>query len=174
MGLAKVLAQRWAPIRSSADAEILEKLRVQRTCVGGFDGARVGLRLRLRRGEEVGTGVSSVVAPAVSSAEVASARSWRERRPGVSFFTLASAGCDGGAGGGAGEAVLPALMRGGRPRGFFVLSLGKVEVLGTGLRGSNAGASGKIDTLGVPGVATGVHLVALPVLRTGLETGVFG
>lgn len=174
MGLAKVLAQRWAPIRSSADAEILEKLRVQRTCVGGFDGARVGLRLRLRRGEEVGTGVSSVVAPAVSSAEVASARSWRERRPGVSFFTLASAVCDGGAGGGAGEAVLPALMRGGRPRGFFVLSVGKVEVLGTGLRGSNAGALGEIDTLGVPGVATGVHLVALPVLRTGLETGVFG
>ena len=172
MGLAKVLAQRWAPIRSSADAEILEKLRVQRTCVGGFDGVRAGLRFR--RGEDVGTGVSSVVAPAVSSAEVGSARSWRERRPGVSFFTLASTACDGCAGGGAGEAVLPALMRGGRPRGFFILSLGKVEDLGTGLSGSKAGALGEIDTLGVPGVATGVHLVALPVLRAGLETGVFG
>ena len=142
--------------------------------MGGFDGARAGLRLRFRRGEDVGTGVSSVVAPAVSSAEVASARSWRGRRPGVSFFTLASAACGGGAGRGAGEAVLPALMRGGRPRGFFVLSLGKVEDLGCGLRGSKAGASGEIDALGVPGVATGVHLVALPVLRTGLVTGVFG
>jgi hypothetical protein len=170
-----VLAQRWAPIRSSADAEILEKLRVQRTCVGGFEGARVGLRLRLRIGEDVGTGVSSVVAsPPVSSEEVGGATSWRERRPGVSFFTLASPVCDGGAARGAGEAVLPALMRGGRPRGFFALSLGRVEDLGCGLRGSKAGALGETDALGVPGVATGVHLVALPVLRTCLETGVFG
>lgn len=174
MGLAKVLAQRWAPIRSSADAEIREKLRVQRTCVGGLDGARTGLRLRLRRGEEVGTEASSVVAPPVSSAEVGNARSWRERRPGVSFFTFASARSDGCAGLGAGEAVLSDLTRGGRPRGFFPLSFGKVDVAGTGLSGSKAGASGEMDALGVPGVATGVHLVALPVLRIGLETGVFG
>lgn len=141
--------------------------------MGGFEGVRVGLRLRLRRGEDVGTGVSSVVTSA-SSEEVGGARSWRERRPGVSFFTLASPVCDGGAARGAGEAVLPALMRGGRPRGFFPFSLGSVEDLGCGLRGSKAGALGETDALGVPGVATGVHLVALPVLRTCLETGVFG
>ena len=65
-------------------------------------------------------------------------------------------------------------MRGGRPRGFFTFSLGRVAVFSTGLSGSKVGALGEIDAFGVPGVATGVHLVALPVLRTCLETGVLG
>ena len=61
--MAKVLAERWAPIRSSAEAEILGKLRVQRTWVGGFDGWSSGLRFRFRDGLCGTANSSEVVSP---------------------------------------------------------------------------------------------------------------
>lgn len=77
------------------------------------------------------------------------------------------------AGAGAGEAVLLALARGGRP-GRFSFGFASERGIRTGLKGSKAGAVGDLGALGVPGVATGVHLVALPVLKACLEAGVPG
>lgn len=172
-------------MRSSADAEIFGKLRVQRTCVAGCEGAGTGLRLRLRPDDGGAAGISSAVVSPVSDADVVRGATSRRITGGRnSFLTMAracvgvsgaGAGAGASVGAGAGEAVLVALARGGRPRGRFSFSFESVRGIRTGLRGSKAGATGDLGALGVPGVATGVHLVALPVLKVVcLEAGVPG
>lgn len=165
IGCANVLAVRCAPIRSSADAEILGKLRVHSTCVTGSGGVRVGLRWRLR---PVGGDAAETSSVVLSEAGVATGA--RSRRPTGAADSFLTVRWDEGAG----EALLTVLARGGRPRGFFSFSGGIVSGMAMGLRGSKPGAVGDSGALGVPGVATGVHLVALPVFRSCLETGVFG